>query len=63
MMNRLRLAIDRFALYLPAVLMAIFALGSWWLVRSLPTFFNEAAPKTVRQEPRLAWPRKVCPPW
>ena len=50
-MNRLRLAIDRFALYLPAVLMAIFALGSWWLVRSLPTFFNEAAPKPVRQEP------------
>jgi hypothetical protein len=26
-------------------------LGSWWLVRSLPTFFNEAAPKPVRQEP------------
>ena len=50
-MNRLRLAIDRFALYLPAVLMAIFALGSWWLVRSLPTFFNEAASKPVRQEP------------
>ena len=51
MMNRLRLAIDRFALYLPAVLMAIFALGSWWLVRSLPTIFNDVAPKPVRQEP------------
>jgi lipopolysaccharide export system protein LptC len=51
MMNSLRRAIDRLALYLPAILMAIFALGSWWLVRSLPTFFNEAAPKTIRQEP------------
>ena len=51
MMNPLRLAIDRFALYLPAVFMAVFALGSWWLVRSLPTFFNDVAPKPIRQEP------------
>jgi len=51
MMNSLRRAIDRLALYLPAILMAIFALGSWWLVRSLPTFFNDATPKPVRQEP------------
>lgn len=49
-MNSLRRAIDRLALYLPAILMAIFALGSWWLVRSLPTFFNDATPKPVRQE-------------
>jgi lipopolysaccharide export system protein LptC len=51
MMDTLRRALDRLALYLPAVLMALFALGSWWLVRSLPSFFAEPASKQVRQEP------------
>jgi lipopolysaccharide export system protein LptC len=51
MMNGFRRALDRLALYLPALLMAVFALGSWWLVRSLPSFFNEATPPTVRHEP------------
>ncbi len=50
-MNAFRRALDRLALYLPAILMAVFALGSWWLVRSLPSFFNEAAPPSVRHEP------------
>ena len=50
-MNAFRLALDRLTLYLPAILMAIFALGSWWLVRSLPSFFNEAAAPSVRHEP------------
>jgi lipopolysaccharide export system protein LptC len=31
--------------------MAIFALGSWWLVRSLPTLLNDAPTKALRQEP------------
>ncbi len=51
MMDRLKRALDRLALYLPAVLMALFALGSWWLVRSLPSFFAEPSTKQVRQEP------------
>jgi len=50
-MNGFRRALDRLALYLPAIIMAVFALGSWWLVRSLPSFFNEAAPPSVRHEP------------
>jgi len=36
---------------LPAILMAVFALGSWWLVRSLPSFFNETVAPSVRHEP------------
>jgi len=51
MMNAFRRALDRLALYLPAILMAIFALGSWWLVRSLPSFFNETTSPSVRHEP------------
>lgn len=51
MMDTLKRALDRLALYLPAVLMALFALGSWWLVRSLPSFFAEPSTKQVRQEP------------
>ena len=51
MMDTLKRALDRLALYLPAVLMALFALGSWWLVRSLPSFFAEPSNKQVRQEP------------
>jgi lipopolysaccharide export system protein LptC len=51
MMNALRRVLDRLSLYLPAILMAVFALGSWWLVRSLPNFFNETAAPLVRHEP------------
>ena len=50
-MNALRRVLDRLSLYLPAILMAVFALGSWWLVRSLPNFFNETAAPLVRHEP------------
>jgi len=50
-MNGFRRLIDRLALYLPAVLMALFALGSWWLVRSLPSLFAEPKTKQVRHEP------------
>lgn len=51
MIETLRRSIDRLALYLPGVLMAIFALGSWWLVRSLPGTLNEVAKTSVRHEP------------
>ena len=50
-MNAFRRTLDSLVLYLPAILMAVFALGSWWLVRSLPSFFNEAALPSVRHEP------------
>ena len=51
MMNAFRRVLDRLALYLPAILMAVFALGSWWLVRSLPSLFNETVAPSVRHEP------------
>jgi lipopolysaccharide export system protein LptC len=50
-MNAIQRLLDRLALYLPAVLMALFALGSWWLVRSLPNFFAEPKSKQVRHDP------------
>ncbi len=50
-METIRRALDSLALYLPGLIMAIFALGSWWLVRSLPTLLNDAPTKAVRQEP------------
>jgi lipopolysaccharide export system protein LptC len=50
-MENIRRALDSLALYLPGLVMAIFALGSWWLVRSLPTLLNDAPTKAVRQEP------------
>lgn len=51
MMNALRRALDRLALYFPAILMALFALGSWWLVKSLPSLFTAPQSKQVRHEP------------
>jgi lipopolysaccharide export system protein LptC len=51
MMQAVRRFLDHLALYLPAVLMALFALGSWWLVRSLPSILAEPKTKQVRHEP------------
>lgn len=51
MIQRIRHSLDRLTLYLPGILMALFALGSWWLVRSLPSIFNEAPVQNVRYEP------------
>ena len=51
MMDRLRGLLDRLVRVLPGVLMTVFALGSWWLVRSLPSLFSEAQPKLVRLAP------------
>jgi lipopolysaccharide export system protein LptC len=47
----LRNAFDRLALYLPALVMGLFALGSWWLVRSVPDLQTPTVAKTVRKEP------------
>jgi lipopolysaccharide export system protein LptC len=47
----LRNALDRLALYLPAVVMGVFALSSWWLVRSVPELQSTPSVKAVRVEP------------
>lgn len=47
----IRQAFDRLALYLPALVMGLFALGSWWLVRSVPELSTPSVAKTVRKEP------------
>lgn len=49
--SMLRNALDRLTLYVPALVMGLFALGSWWLVRSVPDLHNPASPKAVRKEP------------
>lgn len=51
MIKSIRRSLDRLALYLPGILMAFFALGSWWLVRSLPSLLNDTPAKSVRYEP------------
>lgn len=47
----LRRALDRLTLYLPLVIMALLAMASWWLVRSMPDVRDAAAPRTARQDP------------
>lgn len=51
LLNGIRNAFDRLALYLPALVMSLFALGSWWLVRSVPEMDNPRSAKAVRKEP------------
>lgn len=51
MIASIRRSLDQLSLYLPAILMAVFALGSWWLVRSLPNLLNETSVKSERYEP------------
>jgi lipopolysaccharide export system protein LptC len=51
MMQSIRRSLDKLALYLPGILMALFALGSWWLLRSLPSILTDAPTQTVRLEP------------
>jgi len=46
-----RNALDRLALYLPALVMGVFALSSWWLVRSVPELQSTPSVKAVRIEP------------
>ena len=47
----LRLALDRLTLYLPLLVMALLAMGSWWVVRSMPSVWSDEAPKPVRKDP------------
>ena len=47
----LRRALDRLTLYLPLGVMAVLAMGSWWLVRSMPELWSGPAQVQVRQEP------------
>lgn len=55
-MNWVRRLLDKLSVYLPMVVMALLASGSWWLVRSVPELLTPTANKPVRQEPdyRLA---------
>lgn len=47
----LRRASDRAAAYLPVILMALLALGSYWLVRNTPVFGPPAAETAPTHEP------------
>ncbi len=42
---------DRLSLYLPVVLMAVLAFGTYWLVRSTPALFAPEAKKPLKHEP------------
>jgi lipopolysaccharide export system protein LptC len=46
-----RRMLDRLSLYLPLILMGFLALGSWWLVRSMPAMVYADENKPARQEP------------
>jgi len=43
--------VDRLTLSLPLIVMGFLALGSWWLVRSMPVLLNTSADKPLRKEP------------
>lgn len=47
----LRRAMDRLTLYLPLLAMAVLAMASWWLVRSMPDVWGDDAQKQERKEP------------
>ena len=48
---RLRRTLDRLTIYLPLILFALLALGSWWLVRSMPELMPPGTDKQLRQDP------------
>jgi lipopolysaccharide export system protein LptC len=48
---RCRRALDRLTLYLPLLVMALLAMGSWWLVRSMPELWRTPLQKDARKEP------------
>ena len=47
----LRRSLDRLTLYLPMLVMALLAMGSWWLVRSMPDLWGDTGTRLVRREP------------
>jgi lipopolysaccharide export system protein LptC len=48
---KLRRLLDALSVYLPLIVLALLASGSWWLVRSLPALNSPPANKPVRQDP------------
>lgn len=46
-----RRALDRLTLYLPLLVMAVLAMGSWWLVRSMPELWSSPVATPVRKDP------------
>jgi lipopolysaccharide export system protein LptC len=46
-----RRALDRLTLYMPLLVMSVLAMGSWWLVRSMPDLWSGPAQTQVRREP------------
>lgn len=48
---KLRRLLDALSVYLPLIMLALLASGSWWLVRSVPTLNSPVANKPVRQDP------------
>ena len=43
--------LDTTSAYLPVLLMALLALGTWWLVKNTPLFVSERMPAPLRHEP------------
>lgn len=46
-----RRTLDRLTIYLPLILFAFLALGSWWLVRSMPELLPPQIDQQLRQDP------------
>lgn len=51
LLTRLRRTLDRLTIYLPLFLFALLALGSWWLVRSMPDLVAPGIDPQLRQDP------------
>lgn len=50
-MRPLRDAFDRLSLYFPLLVMALLAMGSWWLLRLMPEVWNGSAERPQRKDP------------
>lgn len=48
---RLRRTLDGLTLYSPLIIMALLAMSSWWLVRSMPELLQTEADKPLRTDP------------
>ena len=51
LLTPLRRTLDRLTIFLPLFLFAILALGSWWLVRSVPELMPPGLDPQLRQDP------------
>jgi len=51
LLGLMRFSWDRISIYLPVILMALLALGTYWLVRNAPTFSAPEPAKPLRHEP------------